>query len=50
MNDWQMLAVDFDVPANLPAVVVIIKQTPRYRYTEPTQGVVWFDDFSLKAR
>lgn len=50
VNDWQMLAVDFDVPADMPAVIVAIKQTPRYRYTEPTQGAVWFDDFSLKAR
>ncbi|MEK7830408.1 MAG: hypothetical protein AAB401_04935, partial [Acidobacteriota bacterium] len=50
INDWQMLAVDFVVPADLPAVIVAIKQTPRYRYTEPTQGVIWFDDFSLKAR
>ncbi|MFN0111150.1 MAG: tetratricopeptide repeat protein [Blastocatellia bacterium] len=50
INDWQMLAVDFVAPADLPAVIVTIKQTPRYRYTEPTQGVIWFDDFSLKAR
>lgn len=50
INDWQMLAVDFVVPAYLPAVIVTIKQTPRYKYTEPTQGAVWFDDFSLKAR
>lgn len=50
MNDWQMLAADFVVPVDSLAVIVVIKQTPRYRYTEPTQGVVWFDDFSLKAR
>lgn len=50
INDWQMLTVDFAAPADLPAVIVVIKQTPRYRYTEPTQGVIWFDDFSLKAQ
>jgi tetratricopeptide (TPR) repeat protein len=49
-NDWQMLTIDFAVPSDLAAVVVAIKQTPRYRYTEPTQGVIWFDDFSLKAQ
>ena len=47
---WQLLAVDFVVPADLPAVTVAIRQIPRYRYTEPTQGAIWFDDFSLKAQ
>ncbi|MGH9800400.1 MAG: hypothetical protein ACRD82_08555 [Blastocatellia bacterium] len=50
VNEWQILTADFVVPADLPAVIVAVKQTPRYRYTEPTQGAVWFDDFSLKAR
>ncbi len=49
-NDWQMLTADFIAPANLSAVIVVIKQTPQYRYTEPTQGGIWFDDFSLKAQ
>lgn len=49
-NDWQMLTADFVAPADLSAVIVVIKQTPRYRYTEPTQGGIWFDDFSLKAQ
>lgn len=49
-NAWQLLAVDFVVPNELPAVMVTIRQIPRYRYTEPTQGVIWFDDFSLKAQ
>lgn len=47
---WQLLAVDFSVPAEVAAVIVAIRQIPRYRYTEPTQGVIWFDDFSLKAQ
>lgn len=49
-NAWQLLAVDFVVPSELSAVVVSIRQIPRYRYTEPTEGVIWFDDFSLKAQ
>lgn len=50
VNDWQLLAVDFAVPSDLPAVIVTIRQIPRYRYTEPTRGAVWFDDFNLKAQ
>lgn len=49
-NAWQLLAVDFVVPADAAAVMVTIRQIPRYRYTEPTQGAIWFDDFSLKAQ
>lgn len=45
--DWQLLTVDFVVPADRPTVVISVKQTPRYSYVEPPQGVVWFDDFSL---
>lgn len=50
INDWQLLTVDFVTPMDSPAVILTIRQTPRYSYTEPTQGVIWFDDFSLKAR
>lgn len=49
-NAWQLLAVDFVVPAESPAVMVTIRQIPRYRFTEPTQGVIWFDDFTLKTQ
>lgn len=49
-NDWQMMTVDFVAPADAAAVLVAIKQTPRYSYVEPTQGVIWFDDFSLRAQ
>jgi len=49
-NDWQLLTADFAVPSDSPAVIVTIRQIPRYRYTEPTRGVIWFDDFSLKAQ
>lgn len=50
VNDWQLMAVDFAVPSDLSAVIVTIRQIPRYRYTEPTRGAVWFDDFNLKAQ
>jgi hypothetical protein len=49
-HDWQMMGVDFVAPPDAAAVVVAVKQTPRYSYVEPTQGVIWFDDFSLKAQ
>lgn len=49
VSDWQLLTADFSVPSDFPAVIVTIKQTPRYRYTEPTRGAIWFDDFSLKT-
>lgn len=49
-SDWQMMTIDFTAPADAQAVLVAIKQTPRYNYVEPTSGVVRFDDFSLKAQ
>lgn len=49
-SDWQMLTADFAVPPDLSAVIVTIRQIPRYRYADPTRGVIWFDDFSLKAQ
>ncbi len=49
-NDWQIMKVDFVAPPDAAAVLVAVKQTPRYSYVEPTQGVIWFDDFSLKAQ
>jgi len=49
IDDWQLLTVDFIVPADRPAVLIAIKQTPKYSYVEPTRGVVWFDDFKLHA-
>lgn len=49
-HDWEPLVVDFIAPAGAPVVLVTIKQTPRYSFVEPTQGIVWFDDFSLKMQ
>lgn len=47
--DWQMLAVEFTVPADRPLVIVSIRQTPRYSFVDPARGLVWFDDFNLRA-
>lgn len=49
-TDWQQMAVDFVAPANAHAVVVTVRQIPRFSYAEPTSGVVRFDDFSLTAQ
>jgi hypothetical protein len=39
--------MDFVAPSNAPALIVAVKQTPRFSYVDPTQGMVWFDDFTL---
>lgn len=49
-SDWQMMKVDFIAPPDAAAILVAVKQTPRFSYVEPTQGVIWFDDFSLKVQ
>ncbi len=45
--DWRLLTMDFVAPSNSPALIVAIKQTPRFSYVDPTLGTVWFDDFAL---
>ena len=53
-GDWKTLAVDFVAPQNAgsgsSAIVLSIKRKPRFSYDEPTSGVVWFDDFSIKEQ
>jgi hypothetical protein len=52
-GDWRRIAVDFVAPAATgasSAVFVSIKRKPKFSYDEPTTGVVWFDDFSLKEQ
>lgn len=53
-SDWKIIVVDFVAPENSSssssAVVVSIKRKPRFSYDEPTSGIVWFDDFSIKER
>lgn len=49
-HDWQILSADFVVPPNLSAVLISVKQAPRFSYAEPTKGTVWFDDFVLLSK
>ncbi|HKQ91962.1 MAG TPA: tetratricopeptide repeat protein [Blastocatellia bacterium] len=48
--DWRILTADFVAPPNAHAVVIAIKQTPRFSYVDPTSGTAWFDDFVLTER
>lgn len=51
--DWQRMAVDFVAPrsdAELVGIYLILKQTPRFSYTQPTQGTIWLDDFTMKEQ
>jgi tetratricopeptide (TPR) repeat protein len=45
--DWRLLTMDFVAPSDTSALMIAIKQTPRFSYVDPTQGTVWFDDFGL---
>lgn len=47
-TDWQAGVVEFQAPASLTSLSIAIKQTPKFSYTEPTKGAVWFDDFQLR--
>ncbi|HJQ67366.1 MAG TPA: tetratricopeptide repeat protein [Blastocatellia bacterium] len=53
-TDWQRLTVDFVAPqTKVPgqsSVVIAIKRIPKYSYDEPTRGVIWFDDFTIKEQ
>lgn len=46
-NDWQALTVEFTAPQDARALVIGIRQTPRFSYADPSRGTVWFDDFTL---
>lgn len=48
--DWQPLAVDFVAPPTVAAITLSIKRKPKYSYDDPTQGTLWFDDFTLKEQ
>jgi tetratricopeptide (TPR) repeat protein len=49
-SDWQRLTTDFTAPAGTSALLITIKQTPRYSYAAPTRGTVWFDDLTLQEQ
>jgi hypothetical protein len=50
-NNWQVLTIDFVAPqsgkSNASGVQVSIKRLPKYAYDDPTQGIIWLDDFSI---
>jgi hypothetical protein len=43
------LSLSFTVPDEVRAVYVVVKQTPQFKYSEPSSGTVWFDDLALRA-
>jgi len=53
-TDWQHLTVDFIAPQGKTpgqsSVLIAIKRIPKFSYDEPTKGIVWFDDFTIKQQ
>ncbi|MFP5265437.1 MAG: hypothetical protein ACLGJB_26420 [Blastocatellia bacterium] len=53
-NDWKLLAVEFVAPryntVSASPVLVSVKRKPKFSYDEPTQGTIWFDDFTIKEQ
>jgi tetratricopeptide (TPR) repeat protein len=53
-NDWKLLAVEFVAPryntTSASPVLVSVKRKPKFSYDEPTQGTIWFDDFTIKEQ
>ncbi|HEX8087201.1 MAG TPA: carbohydrate binding domain-containing protein [Blastocatellia bacterium] len=53
-NDWKLLAVEFVAPSynttSASPVLISIKRKPKFSYDEPTQGAIWFDDFTIKEQ
>lgn len=47
--DWQRLMLEFVAPPSSAAGLVLsVKRLPQFSYDEPTRGIVWFDDFSIR--
>lgn len=46
-TDWQVYAVDFTAPRTTSALIVTVQRIPKTSYDDPTQGTIWFDDFTL---
>ena len=46
-SDWKAAAFEFVAPADVEAVLVTVRRTPKYAYDDPTRGTIWFDDFTL---
>lgn len=48
-SDWQPFTLDFTAPSQTPTLIVTVQRTPRGNHDDPTQGIIWFDDFALTA-
>ena len=46
-SDWRRIAFEFVAPPGR-MINISIKRKPRFSYDNPTRGVIWIDDFSLK--
>lgn len=46
-SDWQLYSVEFMAPLKTTVLIVNIQRIPKTNFDEPTQGTIWFDDFSL---
>lgn len=52
-NDWLLMAVEFVAPVApeaASAVTISIKRKPKLAYDDPTKGIIWFDDFTMKEQ
>lgn len=49
-NDWQHLQLEFTAPLDNAGINVTLLRIPKYAYDDPTSGVIWFDDFVLRAQ
>jgi tetratricopeptide (TPR) repeat protein len=47
-RDWQQVSLDFTAPPGAGAVNISFQRIPKYDYDNPTRGVVWLDDFTLR--
>jgi tetratricopeptide (TPR) repeat protein len=48
-SEWQPLTLEFTAPLQSAVFLVTVQRTPSTNYDDPTQGTIWFDDFTLTA-
>ncbi|HEX4945139.1 MAG TPA: carbohydrate binding domain-containing protein [Blastocatellia bacterium] len=46
-SEWQAISTDFTAPTKSSALLVSVQRVPKADYDDPTQGTIWFDDFTL---
>jgi tetratricopeptide (TPR) repeat protein len=52
-NDWKLLSIEFVAPKVADAssaVYISMKRKPKYEFDEPTHGIIWLDDFTMKEQ